>query len=480
MTISLLLTIIFYICTVIYIFFSVFLRSDYSPSSRLLWFIIVVFFPFAGLLAYTLFSKYKLWRSERKISHKIFDEIYKKSWDKLWSSENCDKLIDEKYINSFKYASSINKFYTLNNNWAELMADAKMTRERIVEDIDSAVESVNIIYYIWLDDNTGNDVANALIRAVKRWVVCRIMVDYIGSRKFLNSDIWNKMKEAGVKTAVALPIKNIIKTIVFSRIDMRNHRKITIIDSKITYCWSQNCADPEFLVKKKYAPWVDIMLRVEWPVVAQNQLLFMSDWLKATDEKYDDFKFNNNVIEGGFPAQIWWDWPTERTKSTPQLFSTLINCAIKTLTISTPYFVPDTTVIEALCSASYRWIKVTVIFPEKNDSWVVSAVSHWYYEQLLKSWVVIYEYVGWLLHAKTLTIDNKISLIGSTNIDLRSFDLNYENDILLQDTKITNDIFNRQQYYISKSKLVLIEDVKKWPISRRIWNNFMATVWPIL
>ena len=280
--------------------------------------------------------------------------------------------------------------------------------------------------------------------------------------------------------AVALPLDNLVRTMLKSRVDLRNHRKITVIDSKITYCGSRNSADPEFRVKAKYAPWVDIMLRFEGAVVAQNELLFLSDWMQATGENIDGFTLTASPVGGGFPAQVMGDGPTERRGATPQLFSALIACAQDTLTLSTPYFVPDATVLEALCSAAHRGVAVKLIFPKVNDSWIVAAASRSYYSKLLSAGCEIHEFKGGLLHAKTLTLDGKVTMIGSSNLDLRSFDLNYENNILLQDLNVTLAVRERQQDYIARSDPMTLDLVSAWPKSRRIWYNVIATIGPVL
>ena len=186
------------------------------------------------------------------------------------------------------------------------------------------------------------------------------------------------------------------------------------------------------------------------------------------------------MVAKGIPAQIMGDGPTDRLGSTPQLFSTLISAAQSELIISTPYFVPDSTVLEALCAAAHRDVDVTLIFPKYNDSWVVSAASRSYYRKLLQAGVKIYEFKNGLLHAKTLTIDGTVSLIGSSNLDLRSFDLNYENNLLLHDKIVTATIRERQSDYIAQSESINMEDVIAWPRHLRIWNNAIATIGPIL
>ena len=473
-------TLICHLLLVIGFTFRILLRDDLSPPARLAWFVIINVLPYFGSIAYFLFGENDLGNRANIKSTQVFGEIRAKAGGHMGASVNTDQLIDPLYLAAFRYAGSINGFHSVDGNRAKLMADSAETTTQMVRDIDAAANYVHVLYYIWLNDQTGTAVAQALVRAAKRGVVCRAMADGLGSRVLVKSTLWMQMKEAGVQLAVALPLNKPIRTMLTSRIDLRNHRKITVIDGKITYCGSRNSADPEFLVKAKYAPWVDIMLRFEGPVVAQNELLFFSDWMQATDEPFEAFELQTAPIEGGFSAQVIADGPTGRRGATPQLFSNLINCARHELTISTPYFVPDATVVGALCSAAYRGVQVTLIFPKVNDSWIVAAASRSYYRKLLAAGCEIQEFRGGLLHAKTLTIDGKISLVGSSNLDLRSFDLNYENNILLQDEATTKAITTRQASYISHSDAVDLEQVLAWPPHRRIWNNVIATIGPVL
>lgn len=456
------------------------LRDDLSPPGRLAWFIVLILLPYFGSVIYFLFGEIDIGNRAIKRHDEIFDEIRAKAAGFMGEPSNSSTLIKRVYQPAFKYASSINGFHPLDGNAAELMADADATLTRMVADIDAATDHVHVLYYIWLNDNTGTAVAEALIRAAQRGVTCRAMADGLGSRALIKSALWKRMSAAGVHVAVALSFRNLLRTIITSRFDLRNHRKITVIDARITYCGSRNSADPEFLVKEKYGPWIDIMLRFQGPVVAQNQLLFASDWMQATGESLDVIPLQAEAIVGGFPAQVMGVGPTERRGATPQLFSNLFACAEEELTLTTPYFVPDATVLEALCAAAHRGVTVTLVYPKTNDSWIVAAASRSYYHRLLDAGCVIYEHKQGLLHAKTLTVDGKVSLIGSSNLDLRSFDLNYENNILLQDTNITQAIFERQQQYIESSDQVELSAVLAWRYYRRVWNNVIATIGPVL
>ena len=463
-------------------------RHDLSSPARLAWLVILFILPYIGVVVYWMFGEIHLGRNFEREHRQIIDRLHSHNPEVLGSDTALANAIKPAYQAAFAYSANVTGFHTTLGNRAELMRDAADTQARMIADFDAATDHIHVLYYIWLIDGMGIDTAQALMRAARRGVTCRAMVDGMGSRKMVGSKIWQDMIEAGVQVSVALPISNLLKVILFSRLDLRNHRKITVIDGKIGYCGSRNCADPEFRVKPKYAPWVDIMLRVEGPVVAQNQMLFASDWLTQNPETpVESFKYYtdtdqqaNDSAAQGFAAQVFADGPTQRHGATPQFLGALISQAQHTLIISTPYFVPDYSLVSILCATAYRGVEVTMIFPKKNDSFVVAATSHSYYWQLLEAGVRIYEYKPGLLHAKTLTVDGEISLIGSTNLDLRSFDLNYENNVVMSDKALTADIIERQYQYIADSDEVLREHVENWSVPYKIWNNIVATMGPVL
>nr|WP_317200017.1 phospholipase D-like domain-containing protein [uncultured Psychrobacter sp.] len=494
-------------------------RHDLTAPARLAWLVVLFILPYIGVVVYWLFGEIHLGRRFTQDYEHIKNELYRNNPEVLGSEETMRAAIDPEYQAPFAYSANATGFHTTVGNRAELMPDAAETSRRMIADFDAATDHIHVLYYIWLIDGMGIDTAQALMRAAKRGVTCRAMVDGMGSRKMVRSKIWQEMKEAGVQVSVALPISNIIKVLLFSRIDLRNHRKITVIDGKIGYSGSRNCADPEFRVKPKYAPWVDIMLRLEGPIVAQNQMLFASDWLiKNPDTPLESFpyfvetspmldsegesksktqtqmldqldddtcidpqaKLDSEQSSTGIAAQVFADGPTQRRGTTPQFLTTLIGQAKHSLIISTPYFVPDYSLVSSLCATSYRGVDVTMIFPKYNDSFIVAATSRSYYWELLEAGVKIYEYKPGLLHAKTLTVDSEISLIGSTNLDLRSFDLNYENNVIFSDKALSAKIIERQHEYLADSEEVTREQVENWSLFYRIWNNIVATMGPVL
>ena len=453
------------------------LRDGMLPSSRMAWFMVILTVPFAGGILYFLFGEVDLGHRAEHKHREIFASLnaYARATLGTQHAEISDQLQP-----AFAYARSVNGFRATGGNRVALMPGAQAARDALIADIDAARDSVHILYYIWLTDTTGTNTARALIRAAGRGVKCRVMVDGLGSRSFIRSQLWYEMAAAGVEVAIALPIDKPIRTLLTSRIDLRNHRKITVIDGRIGYTGSQNCADPEFRTKPKYAPWIDILLRFEGPVVAQLQLLFASDWLKERDTPLEEFVLETTVYDDDVTAAAIGDGPTERFGASPQMFCTLIRTAQRELVITTPYFVPDQTVIDALCAAALRGVKVTLTLPKYNDSWVVAAASRSYYRRVLEAGGEIWEYHAGLLHTKALSIDGKAVFIGSSNMDMRSFDLNYENDVLIEDEAVTRAVLARQMEYLSDAEQVTLADIDAWGIHWRMWQNALATIGPVL
>ena len=459
----------------------VLLRPHREPAARIAWIVVIVALPLAGILAYILFGEVNIGRSRVARVHQVLKRMPGFPAAVPGDTENFEAKVPERYAHLFRVGQSISGFESVGGNSARLMADSNAAIDAMVADIDAAGHHVHLLFYIWLPDGNGCKVVEALKRAAARGVTCRAMADDLGSRIMIHSEHWQAMRDAGVQVAAALPIGNPLLRPLKGRIDLRNHRKIVVIDGRITYCGSQNCADPEFRVKPKYAPWVDAMMRFEGPISAQNQHLFASDWMTYVDEDLDTLlRQPVPAPRPGVSAQVIGTGPTVRYSAMPELYESLMHAARGELVITTPYYVPDESMQGALCAAAYRGVDTTIVLPARNDSWIVAAASCSEYADLLTAGVKIYEYIGGLLHTKSLTLDGEVTLIGSANMDRRSFELNYENNILFCDSSLTGEMRQRQESYIAGSRPVTSTIVNAWSWRHRFWNNGIAMLGPVL
>jgi cardiolipin synthase len=458
----------------------VLLRPHRDPASRIAWIVVILALPVVGMIGYVLLGETNIGRSRVARLRAVLAGLPDPARAPGYAATQ-DDAVPDRVAPLFRVGASISGYEPVGGNRAALTADSDATVDALVADIEAAREHVHLLFYIWLPDGSGVRVADALCRAARRGVACRAMVDDLGSRLLVKSPHWAAMQAAGVRLARALPVGNPLVRAFKGRIDLRNHRKIVVIDNRVTYCGSQNCADAAFLIKAKYAPWVDAVLRVEGPVARQTQHLFASDWMTYAEEDISALLLEPVVpAEGGFAAQVVASGPTVRHSAMPEMFQSLMYAARRELTVTTPYYVPHESMQAALCAAAFRGVATTIVFPARNDNVAVAAASRSYYHDLLSAGVRIMEFQGGLLHAKTLTVDGRATLIGSANMDRRSFDLNYENNLLLWDEATTAAVRARQDTFIAQSREVTLAEVQAWPIYRRLWNNTLAVLGPVL
>lgn len=451
------------------------LRPNRTPASRVAWLVVVGAIPVVGIVAYMLLGEVNIGRRRVARVREALARIPR-------YQEGRDDIVPERYRSLFRLGQSIGGFLPVGGNRGRLLQDSNAVIDQMVADIDGASEHVHLLFYIWLADNNGLKVIDALKRASVRGVTCRAMVDDVGSRGLVRSRHWAEMREAGIKVASGLAVGNPLLRMLTSRIDLRNHRKIVVIDGAITYCGSQNCADPEFRVKPRYAPWVDAMVRFEGPIAYQNQLLFAGDWMAGVREDLSYLLVAPDAVADdhvSMPCQVIGTGPTVRYSAMQEVFQSLLFAARCEIVITTPYYIPDDALQTALCAAAYRGVDTTVIFPARNDSWIVGVASRSYYPDLLKAGVKIHEYVGGLLHTKSMAIDGELLLIGSANLDRRSLELNYENNILVYDAQLTEAMRARQREYISRSREVTLDEVSNWSLPRKLVNNTVAILGPL-
>jgi len=250
------------------------LLKDREPVARAAWVLLIIVLPGVGAVLYLFFGE--PWTSRR--FRQQADGIYKELLNCASSvaRSDCVEAVDGPFRSAFKTCEGISQWPTAPGNMACVAHDSDAAITMIVDDINRAQRTVHLSFYIWLTDHNGLKVVDAICAAARRGVRCRIVTDAIGSRNFIRSRHWTAMSDAGASLCASLKVPLGLAFLAGHRVDLRNHRKIVVIDGQITYCGSQNCADPAFLVKKKFAPWVDIMIRYQGPIVWQAEVIFAS------------------------------------------------------------------------------------------------------------------------------------------------------------------------------------------------------------
>jgi len=456
------------------------LRPQREPASRIAWLIAAIMVPVVGVIAYLLLGEARI-SSKRRARYRAIEAHLPHPAQ----NEDVRKTLAETpYAAPFALAETANALPPTRGNRARLSLDSNSAIREMVDDIDAAKSTVHLCFYIWLADNNGFRIKDALVRAARRGVTVRVMADALGSRGFIRSAYWIELENAGVDARIALPIGGLIWTLIRGRFDLRNHRKQLIVDNRIAWCGSQNLADPEFRVKSRYAPWVDIMTRWEGPVVQDCQFIFAADWESEQGDDISPLLCDDAeqpaVADPGIVAQVVGTGPNLPYAAMTACFTSLIHSARRELVITTPYFVPDEQLICALLDAARRGVATVMILPQRNDSRIVASASRSYYDEMLAAGVRLYEYRPGLLHAKTMVVDGAVALIGSANLDRRSFELNFENNILFADADFVGELRRRQDVYLAESDRVTADDVARDGVLRRLWQNLLATLSPLL
>lgn len=434
----------------------------YRPPTALAWVAIVSLQPFLGLGLLLIFGENRL--PKRRISeHARRRRVLQLDIWPMLQKYCVDPELDFDERSQHLLSVQLGEMPAVTGNDLQVIDDTQETVDTLIRDIDAANEHVHLMFYIWRDDKTGAAVCDALQRAEERGVRCRVLVDAVGSARFLRRKA-PALREAGVEVHACLPVNLFRRR--FSRIDMRNHRKLAVIDGRIGYTGSQNIVDTDYGTKRIH--WSDLMLRLTGPVVLQLQAVFCTDWFAETGQEIDrDSSFLPPETRGDHVVELFPSGPTYRTQNLHRLVVAMIYQAREEIIITTPYFVPDESLMQAIEVARLRGVHVKLILPERSDQILVSAAQRSFYRELLEMDVEISLYKPGLLHSKTLTIDNRFALVGTSNMDIRSFALNLELNLILFDSHSVEMIIKQQSKYLQQATPLKLSHWQR----RRRWKT---------
>ena len=431
------------------IVFLVILRVLYDTRSSikaLAYILFIIFVPVAGMLFYFSFGinyrKRKLYSKKISIDEPLRLRIRNNM--NTYSEAILDSgLIEEKYKTLTEFIRRSGSSPLTANNDVKLLINGEDKFPVLVKALLNAKNHIHLEYYIYENDITGNEIAEILIKKAKEGVEVRFMYDDFGSHGLGKSFI-QRLKRAGIQTA---PFYKIKWYALASRINYRNHRKIIIIDGKVSFVGGINMSDKyrNDLETKNRLYWRDTHLMITGQATAYLQYLFVCDWNFCSNTKlaYSEVYFpdtsQQEIIENDV-VQIAASGPDS---AQPLIFYSLleaISCAKKSIYITSPYFIPGESLMDALIIAIQSGLDVKVLIPGISDSKMVNTAASAYYTELLQYGAKIYKYNKGFVHAKTMVIDNDLSIIGSANMDYRSFDLNFEVNAMVYSKNIANQL----------------------------------------
>jgi cardiolipin synthase A/B len=453
-----------------------------SHGSALAWIMLTLALPYIGAVLYLVVGEIWLPRNRtRRVAALIRAE--KASRARTPSPSPSVPSLDGDLIRVLSaQASSASGGDLTDGNDLELLVGAESSFARIVIDIDAATRSCFVLTYIWHPGGLADGIADALVRAARRGVDCRVLADALGSSPFLDSDLSRQLRDAGVRVFAANPASWL--RLRLARIDLRNHRKILTIDGRIGYTGSLNIADPAcFKRDAGVGRWVDCIVRVAGPAAADLELLFLRDWRTELPGPVPSVVANaapEDTTRCGGCTQIVPSGPAQDPVALRQMLLTLIYSARHRVVITTPYFVPDDAMLSAITSVAKGGVKVQLVIPAKCDSIMVQHAMQSYFRELLARGVEIHRFTPGLLHSKTVTVDGAISMIGTANMDLRSFELNLEVSMFIYDSAFAASLLRLQESYIAQSRRLEAAEWRNRPRIRNVLDNAAQLVAPIL
>lgn len=479
--------------TVIYVLFAVavcltILMNARSGSKALAYITLIVLVPFLGIIFYLSFGIN--YRKNKIYTRKILED------ERLASI--VQQILEQQFREvSLEHKGDLDYFYPLakmvqedarnffsDSNQIELLINGEQKFERLLEDLENAKEHIHIQYYIYENDLIGNKIADILIRKHREGVAVRFIYDDFGASS-IRKTIVKRLRAAGVPTYPFYKIKLIF---LANRLNYRNHRKIVIIDRLIGYVGGINVADKYINNGNKQHYWRDTHLRIEGMSTLSLQMVFLSDWQFCTDESIENIGdyFPRKLSDEDHPAacdkvvQIISSGPDSNYPSILFAINRAILLSKKKVWLTTPYFIPEETLTDALIMASLSGIEVKLLVPMASDSAFVNTCATSHYEEMLEAGVQIYRYKKGFIHAKTMVCDNKIAFVGTANLDQRSFDLNFEVNAIVYNREVAQELSTAFLNDLKDAEEILYEDWVQRPKWKRLLERVLYLFSPLM
>lgn len=454
-----------------------FIPANRKPSSATAWLMLSFMLPYIGLAIFLIIGSPRLSRRRRAQQHTM-DDLIKETVSEARTRPGLTALLDPaiapRYEEFVRLNTNLGYLPAFAGNRVELLPNYETNIQRIAQEIDHAQKFVHVEYFTLNCDKETECVFAALERAQSRGVKVRVLMDHLGSRKYPGfKQMRERLTAAGIEHYLMLPLH--FFGAQYTRPDLRNHRKILVIDGQIGFTGSQNMIRRNYF-RKDAIYYDELVAQTSGPIVAQLEAVFRTDWYsetgvlltpKAAPETAIELKASGDILCQVLPSGSGFE-----NENNLKLFTSLIYAARHTLVITNPYFIPDDALTTAITSAVQRGVDVTLINSEVSDQFFVSQAERSYYEELLKAGVKVYLYnAPILLHSKHISIDDDIAVIGSSNLDIRSFQLNLEVTLVCYDPQVVADLRQIEACYLLKSRLVKLDEWKTRSIREKLFEN---------
>ncbi len=450
----------------------IFVPRNRRPTAAMAWLLAIYFIPIVGVLLFLLIGNPRLPRKRRRKQEVINESIRQMS-----RGLNLGTLrpnAPDWFRSLVRLNHNLGAMPISGDNGAILISGYEESLDTMAEAIRQAQEYVHVEFYILQSDATTDDFFAALEEVAARGVAVRVLLDHWANRgkPFYKKTI-KRLDAMGADWHLMLPVQPFRGA--YTRPDLRNHRKLLVVDGLVAFTGSQNITDPTYNLRKNIKRglrWVDMMTRIDGPVVASINAVFLSDWYSETDEIIDIELFDVRTGSGDLDCQVIPSGPGFEFQNNLKLFMSLLFAAQDKLIIVSPYFVPDEGLLLAIQTACQRGVHVELFVSEEGDQAMVYHAQRSYYEALLRGGVKIFLYrKPFILHSKSMSVDDEVAVIGSSNMDMRSFGLNLEISLLVRGEEYVQQLRAVEDQYRALSRELTLDEWMKQPLRSTVLDN---------
>ncbi len=458
--------------------FVIFLENRH-PTKTITWLFVLGAFPIIGFIFYIMFGrnfrKKKIFQKKAIVDEKTFLKFESNQFE---SSKKIE-LLEDNHLRLITLANRIGKSPISLRSHSEILTNGEETFLKILEELKNAKHHIHMEYYIVRNDVIGNEIKDILIEKAKSGVEVRFLFDAVGSWR-LSKEYIASLKEAGVDVVSFSPVR---LPFLNHKMNFRNHRKIIVVDATKGFVGGLNIGD-EYLGRNEYFGfWRDTHLFLEGESVRSLQLIFLQDWYYMTNEALLTTRYitpSLNEGEGYGAIQLVAGGPDNEWEVIKNLFFEMISSARKSIWIATPYFIPDMDILTALKVASLGGIEVKIIVPKRPDKKIVFYASRSYFLELIEADVEVYEYEKGFMHSKFLIIDEVLASIGTSNMDMRSFHLNFEVNAFLYQTNSIKVLVDDFKLDLENSKKLEYDIFIRRSLLGRLYESLSRLLSPLL
>jgi len=464
--------------SVIFIGFVIFLENRH-PTQTITWLVVLGSFPLVGFIFYLLFGrnyhKEKMFRKKYFLDKQAFLTVQGEDDPR---SEEKRRLLGEHQGKLFTLAQKLGNSPISFNTATKVLTNGDETFQHIIEELKRARHHIHLEYYIVRSDDIGQQIKDILIKKASEGVKIRFLFDAVGSWKLSKAYI-NELRAAGIETVSFGPVK---LPFLNNKFNFRNHRKIIVIDGTVGFVGGLNIGDEYLGRNKDIGFWRDTHLMMRGEAVRSLQLIFLQDWYYMTNHSFLTAEYLSPQMDdkGHGGVQLIAGGPDNEWSVIKNIFFSMIVSAKKSVWIASPYFIPDEDIFSALKIAALSGIDVRLLVPNRPDKRIVFHASRSYFPELLEAGVKVYEYERGFMHSKIIIVDDELASIGTSNMDMRSFHLNFEVNAFLFRTESTQKLVREYANDLQFSKKIELEKFQQRHIGYRLLESTARLLSPLL